>query len=407
MLAILIANVTYLGFVTPPGGPNPYWQGCDYSLYAAFWFVNGAALIASVGAALVATLVPALISLPLKRGGKREFPEAGTVAVKSGFSLLGMSAVSFVVAFFLAGLVTSSFAAPDPNCGTVCCDQGGIACSLSLTDYYLLDLVFDNQTDYVDGAGNIISTTDTYISVNKVVHATFTMDAALTSSNGLDRSSSFDSECRMYMPNIAPYNNFSLLADPLAFFSYVQQAADYTLCGPVDYNWTAVESMYEKNETTLHQDCSTERAHGCFQLNASNGAVPTKPNCLAGFKCYSNLEYTCNQVPVGDNEFHNIYCTNKFLGKDCQGLSAVTPFGGLLTIATISGNGGRLWSSETQTFKQIVGVTWALMGCTVVMFGLIAWLCLWSMKWLTWIPKCLLPTVSLTPRLGGIIVATS
>ncbi|KAL0047471.1 hypothetical protein WJX82_004320 [Trebouxia sp. C0006] len=35
VVAVLVANVTYLGWATPPGGTTPYWAGCTYPLYTA------------------------------------------------------------------------------------------------------------------------------------------------------------------------------------------------------------------------------------------------------------------------------------------------------------------------------------------------------------------------------------
>ena len=38
IVAVLIANITYLGYITPPGGTHPSWEGCDYDASIALFF---------------------------------------------------------------------------------------------------------------------------------------------------------------------------------------------------------------------------------------------------------------------------------------------------------------------------------------------------------------------------------
>ena len=54
--AVLIFNVCYVGYVTPPGGASPPWADCYYPVYVAFLYFNGFALVFST-AAIVAILV--------------------------------------------------------------------------------------------------------------------------------------------------------------------------------------------------------------------------------------------------------------------------------------------------------------------------------------------------------------
>ena len=56
--AILVANVSFLGYVTPPGGPHPYWETCNNRIYVAFMVLNGLAFLFSLGATGAALLVP-------------------------------------------------------------------------------------------------------------------------------------------------------------------------------------------------------------------------------------------------------------------------------------------------------------------------------------------------------------
>lgn len=50
LVAVLIANVCYLGYVTPPGGPDPYWATCDYPLFTYFKMLNGSSFVLAVAA---------------------------------------------------------------------------------------------------------------------------------------------------------------------------------------------------------------------------------------------------------------------------------------------------------------------------------------------------------------------
>ena len=52
--AVLVANVSFLGYVTPPGGPHPYWETCNNHVYVAFLVLNGLAFLFSLGATGVA-----------------------------------------------------------------------------------------------------------------------------------------------------------------------------------------------------------------------------------------------------------------------------------------------------------------------------------------------------------------
>ena len=56
--AVLVANVSFLGYVTPPGRPHPYWETCNNRVYVAFMVLNGLAFLFSLGATGAALLVP-------------------------------------------------------------------------------------------------------------------------------------------------------------------------------------------------------------------------------------------------------------------------------------------------------------------------------------------------------------
>ncbi|CAL8467331.1 g6868 [Coccomyxa elongata] len=69
VVAVLVANVSYLGYVTPPGGLSPYWESCLYETYIAFLVFNGLAFLFSLGAMGVVIVVPWLF--PNKKAGQR------------------------------------------------------------------------------------------------------------------------------------------------------------------------------------------------------------------------------------------------------------------------------------------------------------------------------------------------
>lgn len=139
VVAVLVANVSFLGYVTPPGGPHPYWEYCLYGTYIAFLVFNGLAFLFSLGAMGVVVVVPWL------------FPndKATTRLVNRwtswGLALLVLSISFFTVAFVLAGLVTGGYKGVPPNCGVLPCKYGGMACSPSIQDGSMASLLSLND----------------------------------------------------------------------------------------------------------------------------------------------------------------------------------------------------------------------------------------------------------------------
>ena len=120
IVAVLIANVTFLGYLTSPGGPHPLWETCYYSNFVAFTVLNGIAFLASLLAMIAVTFLPWML-----RG--RNTP--GTVSlVNAGLVLLGIAILAFVGSFCWSGLVSGSAEAPDPSCGLLKCSEGGLLC---------------------------------------------------------------------------------------------------------------------------------------------------------------------------------------------------------------------------------------------------------------------------------------
>ena len=126
VVAVLVANISFLGYVTPPGGPHPWWETCshDYYTYVAFLVLNGLAFLFSLGAVGVVVVLPWLY--PEKDAGRHKVSINRWISW--GLGLLLSAILFFTVAFVTAGLVTGGFGAPPLQCGVLPCDKGGIPC---------------------------------------------------------------------------------------------------------------------------------------------------------------------------------------------------------------------------------------------------------------------------------------
>ncbi|KAL3145896.1 hypothetical protein ABBQ38_015264 [Trebouxia sp. C0009 RCD-2024] len=132
IVAVLVANVTFITWSTPPGGPTPYWQGCDYPMFTSFLIVDGVAFMLAVASVIVVTAFP----LVLKRHPHQ--------AAWWGGTLLLLSMIAFIGAFLLAGFVTVAYKAPDPGCASLKCQEGGVHCTTyaytgAVPGFYWLD----------------------------------------------------------------------------------------------------------------------------------------------------------------------------------------------------------------------------------------------------------------------------
>lgn len=134
VVAVLVANVSFIGYVTPPAGPDVYWKSCLYGTYIAFLVFNGLAFLFSLGSMAVVIVVPWLF--PNGRASMRLVNRW----TGWGLILLLLSVFSFTVAFVLAGLVTEGFWAPHKSCSYLPCEYGGMACSPRIQDGSLLSL---------------------------------------------------------------------------------------------------------------------------------------------------------------------------------------------------------------------------------------------------------------------------
>ena len=127
IVAVLVANVTFIAWATPPGGSAPYWAGCDYPIFTSFLIVNGVAFMLAVASVIVVTAFPLL----LKRTPHQ--------AAWWGGILLLLSMIAFIAAFLLAGFVTVSYKAPTPGCASLKCNDGGVMCQMwAQNGFYLL-----------------------------------------------------------------------------------------------------------------------------------------------------------------------------------------------------------------------------------------------------------------------------
>ncbi len=122
-MAVLVANVTFVAYVTPPGGNQPYWGDCLYKTFVAFVFFNGMAFLGSVATVAIVVVVPWLYP-----STKAERVAGANKWIAWGLGTLVASFLMFTVAFVLAGLVTGGFKAPPPTCGVLKCKDGGVAC---------------------------------------------------------------------------------------------------------------------------------------------------------------------------------------------------------------------------------------------------------------------------------------
>ena len=120
--SVLVINVAYLGYITPPGGSNPYWADCFYAVFFTYFALNGFALVFSIAALCAVTWGPFILI-------RRAVSNWRTRVVNLGLTHLALSLTSLLGAFLCAGLVTASVGAPALTCGNLICTEGGVACS--------------------------------------------------------------------------------------------------------------------------------------------------------------------------------------------------------------------------------------------------------------------------------------
>jgi hypothetical protein len=127
--SVLIANVTFLGFLTPPGlADKPYWSDCavNFAVYSGFVFMNGFALVFSLAALASVTFVPCIF-LFRAPATMKEWRKRATFV---GLAFLLLSLTSFLGAFACSGLVIAQWQLPQP-CKPLKCNEAGITCQAS------------------------------------------------------------------------------------------------------------------------------------------------------------------------------------------------------------------------------------------------------------------------------------
>ena len=124
IVAVLITNVAYVGYLTPPGGgAAAYWADCDYPIFTGYIYLNGFALVFSTAAIAAVTFGPFVLI-------KTQCKEWRQMVVCVGLWHLAASLLTLLIAFVLAGLVLATINPPDLTCANLKCGEGGIACTL-------------------------------------------------------------------------------------------------------------------------------------------------------------------------------------------------------------------------------------------------------------------------------------
>ena len=120
--AVLIVNVCYVGYVTPPGGSSAFWADCYYSVYVAFLYFNGFALVFSV-AAIVAVLLGPYVLLACRQ------PHWRKPVIQVGLLHVVISLATLLGAFACARFILASVGLPNLDCAQLTCTEGGVPCS--------------------------------------------------------------------------------------------------------------------------------------------------------------------------------------------------------------------------------------------------------------------------------------
>ena len=151
IVSVLITNVSYVGYLTTPGGPEPYWFDCDHPMFTAYIYFNGFAMVFSIAAIAVVTFGPFVLVIMTHAGC-----ESGVVASRyQPHHTAGRLQGRFACAGFVVALVES----PPLKCAYLKCGDGGIRCDLYGTrspgSYSLLydvdyEFVLDPKVEYLD-----------------------------------------------------------------------------------------------------------------------------------------------------------------------------------------------------------------------------------------------------------------
>ena len=120
--AVLIVNVAFVGYLTPPGGSSPPWADCYYPTYLAFVYLNGFALVFSITAIFAVLVGPYVVVACRQPNWRKPVVQVGLLYVVISLGML-------LGAFACAGFILASLNIPDLTCAQLTCSQGGVFCT--------------------------------------------------------------------------------------------------------------------------------------------------------------------------------------------------------------------------------------------------------------------------------------
>ena len=361
--AVLVANVTFLGWATPPGGSTPYWQSCNYPIFTAFLILNSVAFMLALAAVVVVTAFPLFLSKKPQH------------AVALGGILLCWCLVAFIVAFILGGFVTVGYRAPTPDCATIRCSDGGVPCfntvghtkygNIEVTEsglpesnaYYILDdrtgtLNKDQFLQSVNSSG--------YDPLVCLPYLQSTYDGNVSSIKyGLTLHPEFPSK----LPNLRP------ATDRLLYDAYYQRSC---LCGRLQ----SFGYIYGYNARPGWSIAPIPTLTGQLSDYVNSSSNTTVADLIAernlGLVAYTSLKYKCfgTRNPPG-----SFLCDTA--QSDLENV-AVSATGAYMTLATVSSFGGKV-TTASGTSDQIAVALWVVITFFVLVFMSLA-LYVWRHK---------------------------
>lgn len=298
--AVLIATVTYTGYLTPPGA-NQYYAACPYRIFTAFIILNGFTFMFAVFS-LVLVIIGAVYfnDNDLRRGH-----------LLWSFWFLVLSALIFMASFILVGLINSGLQAPSPQCSAIKCSEGGVRCYNSW-DPRTNSLKLDPRVSQLNNIQKYGSDTLLNCSVwNELVYSD------MNASNCGLYCSVFDIPAPQCVPvSVLPCTNCSSLKS-------LQQNKNYTFCQVTNSSWQGYgtysfcslsDVLTAANRSDIMEcnpNCSVAQSNGLINpLSAFSLAYSMVP--------YSKLNYQC--ISYGSRKAFDVLCdTRTNLSVDNQG----------------------------------------------------------------------------------------
>lgn len=287
-----------------------------------------------------------------------------------GGILLCWCLLAFIVAFILAGFVAVGYGAPAPDCAIVRCNDGGIACTVTVGHdtytesdiqnfrlpgdnfYYILD-------DNVAALNNMVSSSG-YDPLLCLPYLNSTYDGNGSSPTlGLTLYPEFPQR----LPNLRPVDD-RLLRD-----AYYQRSV---LCGQRQ-NFVYI---YGSNKTPGWSVSAITGLNRTLYDYVNTSSTTTVADLIAdrnlGLVAYSSLRFGCFAT---SNPLGNTLCDTS--QPDLGGLS-VSATGAYITGATVSSSGGKIFTASG-TSDQVAASLWAVIGLfSVVVLTLVMYL--WKHK---------------------------